>query len=445
MVSKEDVDFYCEFSRKELQSLCKKYNLPANRSSTDMAESLASYFEKNSMNSVAFGVTGNQGSSSAATTSREPVSRPWNVKRDSYGNELDNSRRLSFQGTVPREPGFILGGSTQYQEQNGALIDSGSAPPYPRLLNEKSTTDPQLENRSKEVDNGDSPSSSSFEFHVSSENGISLSVDLNFNPSDWINSMRNEINVFDSMDRRITDIDNATKCKKPKVSGQDKVGDVRRESSLSPAIIDNTQVLTDFQTNGEQSLASSTIQPSSKHKEGLDTCNGENGLKVSIPDSSGPGQIISSCVESCSKSCCVNPVDLSCVNASGKKSKSDSIMVASEQNHQAEDLLIEIQENPSTESFQKVGNSSTVMCPERAGSELSTSEVEACQPLCSPRKTSGSSNISSSEHIIDRESTSYPESLKFHYNGGMNCLPPNTEPQEKSEVISEQARSDRLD
>lgn len=45
MVRKEDVDFYCGFSRKELQSLCKKYNLPANRSSSDMAESLASFFE----------------------------------------------------------------------------------------------------------------------------------------------------------------------------------------------------------------------------------------------------------------------------------------------------------------------------------------------------------------------------------------------------------------
>lgn len=45
MVRKKDVEFYCGFSRKELQSLCKKYSLPANRSSSDMAESLASYFE----------------------------------------------------------------------------------------------------------------------------------------------------------------------------------------------------------------------------------------------------------------------------------------------------------------------------------------------------------------------------------------------------------------
>ncbi|CAN7085499.1 unnamed protein product [Brassica oleracea var. botrytis] len=48
----------------------------------------------------------------------------------------------------------------------------------------------------------------------------------------------------------------------------------------------------------------------------------------------------------------------------------------------------------------------------------------------SPRKTSGSSNISSSELIIDRESTSYSESFKFQYSGGKNCPPVNTEEQD---------------
>lgn len=39
------MDFYRWFSRKELPSLCKKYSLPANRSTLDMAESLVSYLE----------------------------------------------------------------------------------------------------------------------------------------------------------------------------------------------------------------------------------------------------------------------------------------------------------------------------------------------------------------------------------------------------------------
>ncbi|KAF3524043.1 hypothetical protein F2Q69_00049514 [Brassica cretica] len=79
-----------------------------------------------------------------------------------------------------------------------------------------------------------------------------------------------------------------------------------------------------------------------------------------------------------------------------------------------------------------------------AGSELSSLEAEAylSNQTRSPRKTSGSSNISSLELIIDRESTSYSESFKFQYSGGKNCPPVNTEEQEKSEVLSEQARSE---
>ncbi|KAG2258647.1 hypothetical protein Bca52824_077941 [Brassica carinata] len=324
MVRKKDVDFYCGFSRKELQSLCKKYSLPANRSSSDMAESLASYFEKNSLNSVGFGVAGIQ--DGIATTSRGPVNRTWDVRRD------------SFQGTVARGPGFILGDSTQSQERNGGL-----------KLNEKGQMDPRLENRMKEVENGgSSPSSSSFEFHVSSEEGISLSVDLNFNPSDWINSMTSEVNVYDSMRPRKPPhsdpgIDNATNGKKQKTAGQDKDGDARRESSLSPAKKDCTQGPSDHHANGELYLASSAMQPCLV-----------NGVNLSVPDSSAPGHIVSSCAESCSKSCCVNPVDLECVDPPGKKLTSDTVMVAAEQNLPAgDDLLVEIPQNPSMESFQK--------------------------------------------------------------------------------------------
>uniref|UniRef100_M4CTA6 SAP domain-containing protein n=1 Tax=Brassica campestris TaxID=3711 RepID=M4CTA6_BRACM len=335
MVRKKDVDFYCGFSRKELQSLCKKYNLPANRSSSDMAESLASFFE----------------------------------------------------------------------ERNGGL-----------KLNEKGPMDPQLENRMKEVDSDDSPSSSSFEFHVSMEEGISLSVDLNFNPSDWVSSMTSEVNVYDSIRRRKSPdsdlgTDNATKCKKHKSLEEDEDGDVRRESSSSPEKKDSTQVASDHHSNGELSLAPSAIEP----------CKDQNGVDLSIPESSGPGQIVSSCTESCSKSCCVNPVDLECVDPPGKKLSSDAVMVAAEQNHPAgDDLLVETPQNPSMESFQKVG----------AGSELSSSEAVEAYP----------SNALCSELIIDREATSYSESFKFRYNGVKNCLPPDGEEQEKSEVFSEQVR-----
>ncbi|CAH8310413.1 unnamed protein product [Eruca vesicaria subsp. sativa] len=166
--------------------------------------------------------------------------------------------------------------------------------------------------------------------------------------------------------------DNGTKCKKHKSLEQDKGEHVRRESSISSAMKDSTQEPSDDHSNGERrSLASSAMQP----------CNEKTG------------------------------------------------------NHPAKDLL---PQNPSMWSFEKVGNSSSVViCLPGAGSELSSLEAEAYQSnqTCSPRKTSGSSNISSSELIIDiRESTSYSESFKFQYNGGKNCLPVNTEEQEKSET-----------
>ncbi|CAN6930864.1 unnamed protein product [Brassica oleracea] len=121
-----------------------------------------------------------------------------------------------------------------------------------------------------------------------------------------------------------------------------------------------------------------------------------------------------------------------------EKLTSGSVRVAAEENHPSGGDLLP--QNQSMDSFQMVGNSSSVICPHGGGSELSSLEAEAyhSNQTCSPRKTSASSNISSSEIIIDRESTSYSESFKFQFNGGKNCLPVNTEEQEKSEVASEQ-------
>ncbi|KAH0874140.1 hypothetical protein HID58_071502 [Brassica napus] len=141
---------------------------------------------------------------------------------------------------------------------------------------------------------------------------------------------------------------------------------------------ENTQVPSDDHSNGGRSLAT-------------------------IPDSSGPGQI---------QSCCVNPVDMDCVR---EKLTSGSVMVAAEENHPSGGDLLP--QNPSMDSSDEA-------------------EAYHSNQTCSPRKTSASSNISSSEIIIDRESTSYSESFKFQFNGGKNCLPVNTEEQEKSEVAT---------
>jgi hypothetical protein len=45
MANKTNEDFYYNLSRKELQSLCKKYGLPANKSHSELATLLISYLE----------------------------------------------------------------------------------------------------------------------------------------------------------------------------------------------------------------------------------------------------------------------------------------------------------------------------------------------------------------------------------------------------------------
>lgn len=45
MSIEEGEAFYRSLSRKELQSLCKKYGLPARKSSSEMAGSLFSFFQ----------------------------------------------------------------------------------------------------------------------------------------------------------------------------------------------------------------------------------------------------------------------------------------------------------------------------------------------------------------------------------------------------------------
>ncbi|XP_010524146.1 PREDICTED: uncharacterized protein LOC104802309 isoform X2 [Tarenaya hassleriana] len=406
MVRKDDLDFFCSFSRKELQSLCKKYDLPDNRSSMGMAESLASYFERNSLSSGAFGV-GDQCHS--ATASGAPASGTRDVKKDYGGSKLDIIREDRSQTTTAGETGFTLGDNTHYQDVHGASTESACATQFTRSLNEKGPiknsrkdflrgTDCWLENQTREVNAGEHPretpstgcststysSPSSFEFHVSSEKGINLSVDLNFNPSDWINSMRNEVCVCNSMlpkESRRSDQGTSylTKSKEQKSlpplnanSGQGEDGHAVKEASISPLMKDNRQTPSDHRSTGEESLTSSAIiEPCSRKTDGLDKYKKDEGHKLFIAEPSAPG-LIFSCAESCSKSCCVVSLDPNCVNSPGKKMASDF----GTQENLTGDLPTQKVGNPITE---------TPIRPGGGGSDMSSLEAKPYKlnPSCS--------------------------------------------------------------
>ncbi|TYG99043.1 hypothetical protein ES288_A10G165200v1 [Gossypium darwinii] len=83
MANKRDKGFYHSLSRKELQSLCKKYGLPANRSSSDMGKSVASYLETQRLGSMTTTERSDEIQESGIPLALKPPFR--NADKDFYG------------------------------------------------------------------------------------------------------------------------------------------------------------------------------------------------------------------------------------------------------------------------------------------------------------------------------------------------------------------------
>ncbi|XWS09325.1 hypothetical protein CRYUN_Cryun40dG0075600 [Craigia yunnanensis] len=250
MENKEDEGFYHSLSRKELQSLCKKYGLPANRSSSYMTKSLASYLENQRLGSMSAEerrLYGNQeaGLPLAPKLQLQPgasLNSSKDTGKDCYGLiscPLDRCNGGNYSQAVKcnalgcctgdkfyQKDGYS-GGSIFFQQapqsqfvtQNDDSVFKNKEFPAicfnrncPSLMRDGKMNDmPQIEQ--KETNGGTCsnetalPSSintptvspSSFQFHVSSEEGINLYVDLNSNPSEWVEKLRSEVSICQNM------------------------------------------------------------------------------------------------------------------------------------------------------------------------------------------------------------------------------------------------------
>ncbi|KAL5543138.1 hypothetical protein UlMin_010848 [Ulmus minor] len=142
---------YDNHSRKELQDLCKRHGLPANKSHSEMKISLLSYFEKNSTSSA---------------SQQQRGTKMVDAKSDGNGlvfGDVQGNPQTAKSG----ELGDLLKAKTQDKE--------GTNGPYP------------AENAIP-----------SLEFSVLSEDGINLCVDLNASPSDWAKTFKKEVQLPNS-------------------------------------------------------------------------------------------------------------------------------------------------------------------------------------------------------------------------------------------------------
>ncbi|XVF37711.1 hypothetical protein REPUB_Repub20aG0033200 [Reevesia pubescens] len=249
MENKEDKGFYPSLSRKELQSLCKKYGLPANKSSSDMAKSLASYVENQGLGSITAGerLYGIQEAELPLPLKLQlqpgaSLNSFRDAGKDCYGliscpidryngGNFSQPVKCNAMGCCTGDKFYHKGGYgdgsvflqqtpqsqfvTQYDDNGFKNKESPTIcfnRNYLSLTKDGKMNDmPQIEHKDTNVGaysnetafsssiNAPTVSPSSFQFHVSSEEGINLYVDLNSNPSEWVEKLKSEVSICQNM------------------------------------------------------------------------------------------------------------------------------------------------------------------------------------------------------------------------------------------------------
>ncbi|GAB4859190.1 hypothetical protein Ancab_010650 [Ancistrocladus abbreviatus] len=196
MGDKKDANLYCNFSRKYLQGLCKKYGLPANKTSSEMATSLILYLERRNLTSQTI-CKGTKSDHSALSSAFElqsgaRINSVDDGRKDCYGNSCGNGRCSSPQQQNALQ-NFSSGVTSNKACQNVQLL--------PQLQHRDSNGGSCLpENAISSVVNSSTEvSSPTFQFNVSCEDGIELFVDLNSSSSEWVLSMKSAIHIHHDM------------------------------------------------------------------------------------------------------------------------------------------------------------------------------------------------------------------------------------------------------
>lgn len=219
----EDYKYYLTFQRRELQALCRNNRLPANRSHTELANLLALFYEKrNHALSLSRERTINGSHKKPKDAEQllehytDSVGVHGKALPESMSKESDDSQRISTR--MPMKIGcdaefqasaniFALeqsNGSTSLTENCDVVNELKK---YSNLrkkrraatLNHAALKIDNTVPRSKSRAAGSSKHNNfgkdtpSFDFFVESESGLELHVDLNSNPLEWINSLKDEV------------------------------------------------------------------------------------------------------------------------------------------------------------------------------------------------------------------------------------------------------------
>lgn len=163
-----------------------------------------------------------------------------------------------------------------------------------------------------------SASTSSFQFHVSSEEGINLHVDLNSNPSEWVEKLRSEVSICQNMSHSKSqtfhkELGHFGESSKPVKSsfqlnvdgGEQKDGYIN--SGLPPSLIikENNPVQLDHPNGDDGSLGSTVMAPCAKAVDVLEHLEGDQGLTLFKAHPDFQGQTIPADASSAKEGCLI--------------------------------------------------------------------------------------------------------------------------------------------
>uniref|UniRef100_A0A6P4AWN2 uncharacterized protein LOC107434871 isoform X1 n=1 Tax=Ziziphus jujuba TaxID=326968 RepID=A0A6P4AWN2_ZIZJJ len=500
MATKEKEGFYQNLSRKELQSMCKIYGLPANKSHSDLAKSLVAFLEKNSKSTSSGERVGgiNKDSLPASITQLQfgaQLNSMADTSKGSYGYILSAREReiqRNTQTVKSNEFGCCLESKTYDKEgRNGSMHNSrkmshcqcnGNGLNYREVLKkgsgEKLTLqkDGLVENmpQIRDIDIGSCPveaafaspiessrkvPSSSFEFYVRSEEGINLYVDLNSSPSDWTKRFQNEVHICENVQsnkcqRLHEDLGCGDGDKELERSflcdisaGQIKEGHVHTRSSSSSKIkiSDHMDLATfDQPEEGDRSLISSAILPCSMSINVSEQLKEDRSLKSFNPNSTAENQIIS-VAESCAKggvmavvhSDVIDPPHIKLVCDSVVNSISDGSLSPALEYENSN--LAECQ-NSTLQNVCSLVDTAVVNpgCSVSGSVEMQSSEVASClkDAPCSPFENGGFLGLVDANHNTETEKGDLANLSDLNPDAYENHLASSAEEWERSNTVN---------
>ncbi|KAF4376869.1 hypothetical protein G4B88_015813 [Cannabis sativa] len=428
MVSKEKKRFYDNFSRKELQNMCKQYGLPANKSHSDLEKSLITYLEEGINGSICNLQKTSQSKCNGSSINNRKAQRKTSQERF-FSSSKDN-----FVEVMPQ---------TKCRDK-----DDSSCPAENSLASA--------------IESSPNVRFSSFEFYVRSEEGINLYVDLNSSPSDWTQRFKNEVHICENVQNNKCrslheDLGHLKEGGKEMRNsfwnidaGEIKEGQIETRCSPNSKVSQNDHSELNEPENFE-TLTRFTIQPCTASVDVLEKSKEDQTPKSSEFNSTAHDNIIS-VADSCAKDGGTVVLDSDVIGAHHTKSVCDSAVNSISDDPLIPERLDHLNSNVSQHenTFLQNGCSDadpTVIytgCSVSGSIDMQSSEVASCNKdaSCSRCENSGLMSGFDTKNNTETEKTRLANLSEPDPNSYKKHLPALDEEREKSNILKETESSE---